>query len=183
MNACGSLGAMFRRAREEKNMTQEQVGGLIGMGANGYGKLERGINQIPTDLVVPLCRILGVSLIDAMHVMAGGLEDGDEQSFHAFPDMGASVGFSPEEWQMHLELCRFAGIDDACGEEAYAISSPVITARRMRLVLTYKEESYHERNETDQHVRCYDSSDGEDVAGQCGRDCGGPWHQCRDGSE
>ena len=136
MDACMSLGSMFRRAREEKNMTQEQVGGLIGMGANGYGKLERGINQIPTDLVVPLCRILGVSVIDAVHVMAGGLSDDDTQSFYMFPDMGASVGFSPEEWQMHLELCRFAGIDDACCEDAYVISNPAITARRMRLVRT-----------------------------------------------
>lgn len=136
MDACMSLGSMFRRAREEKNMTQEQVGGLIGMGANGYGKLERGINQIPTDLVVPLCRILGVSVIDAVHVMAGSLSDDDTQSFYMFPDMGASVGFSPEEWQMHLELCRFAGIDDVCCEEAYAISNPAITARRMRLVRT-----------------------------------------------
>lgn len=136
MDACMSLGSMFRRAREEKNMTQEQVGGLIGMGANGYGKLERGINQIPTDLVVPLCRILGVSVIDAVHMMAGSLSDDDTQSFYMFPDMGASVGFSPEEWQMHLELCRFAGIDDVCCEEAYAISNPAITARRMRLVRT-----------------------------------------------
>lgn len=136
MDACMSLGSMFRRAREEKNMTQEQVGGLIGMGANGYGKLERGINQIPTDLVVPLCRILGVSVIDAVHMMAGSLSDDDTQSFYMFPDMGASVGFSPEEWQMHLELCRFAGIDDVCCEEAHAISNPAITARRMRLVRT-----------------------------------------------
>lgn len=136
MDACMSLGSMFRRAREEKNMTQEQVGGLIGMGANGYGKLERGINQIPTDLVVPLCRILGVSVIDAVHMMAGSLSDDDTPSFYMFPDMGASVGFSPEEWQMHLELCRFAGIDDVCCEEAYAISNPAITARRMRLVRT-----------------------------------------------
>lgn len=136
MDACMSLGSMFRRAREEKNMTQEQVGGMIGMGANGYGKLERGINQIPTDLVVPLCRILGVSVIDAVHVMAGSLSDDDTQFFYMFPDMGASVGFSPEEWQMHLELCQFAGIDDACCEEAYAISNPAITARRMRLVRT-----------------------------------------------
>lgn len=136
MDACMSLGSMFRRAREEKNMTQEQVGGLIGMGANGYGKLERGINQIPTDLVVPLCRILGVSVIDAVHMMAGSLSDDDTQSFYMFPDMGTSVGFSPEEWQMHLELCRFAGIDDVCCEEAYAISNPAITARRMRLVRT-----------------------------------------------
>lgn len=168
MNACGSLGAMFRRAREEKNMTQEQVGGLIGMGANGYGKLERGINQIPTDLVAPLCRILGVSLIDAMHVMADGLEDSDEQSFHAFPGMGANVGFSPDEWRMHLELCRFAGIDDACCDNAYAISNPAIMARRMRLVRTYKEELYHGRNETEQHVRCYDGTDVGDASEQCG---------------
>lgn len=53
MDTCRSLGLLFRQARKEKNMTQEQVGRLIGMGANGYGKLELGINQIPTDLVVP----------------------------------------------------------------------------------------------------------------------------------
>lgn len=68
--------------------------------------------------------------------MAGSLSDDDTQSFYMFPDMGASVWFSPEEWQMHLELCRFAGIDDVCCEEAYAISNPAITARRMRLVRT-----------------------------------------------
>lgn len=77
MDTCRSLGLLFRQARKEKNMTQEQVGRLIGMGANGYGKLELGINQIPTDLVVPLCRILGVSVIDAVHVMAGSLSDDD----------------------------------------------------------------------------------------------------------
>lgn len=144
MDTCRSLGLLFRQARKEKNMTQEQVGRLIGMGANGYGKLELGVNQVPTDLVVPLCRILGVSVIDAVHVMAGSLSDDDTQSFYMFPDMGASVGFSPEEWQMHLELCRFAGIDDACCEEAYAISNPVITARRLRLVKTNEEDIQYE---------------------------------------
>lgn len=96
MDACMSLGSMFRRAREEKNMTQEH----------------------------------------AVHVMAGSLSDDDTQSFYMFPDMGTSVGFSPEEWQMHMDLCRFAGIDDVCCEEAYTISNPAITARRMRLVRT-----------------------------------------------
>lgn len=134
------LSAMFFAARLEKGLTQEQVGHCVGMGGNGYGKIERGINKVPSDLIAPICRTLGISLIDAVHAMAAGFSDDDLQSFVLFSDMGCSVGFSGEEWKMHLKLCEFAGVCDVYSEEAYRLSKAAIDTRRRNIIISETEE-------------------------------------------
>lgn len=139
MDACSSLGALFRRARLEKGLTQEEIGDAIGMTANGYGKLELGVNRFPTDLIGPLCRATGVSMLDAMAVMSCASDD-DVQEFVPFSGMECSVGFTPEEWRMHVELCRFAGIPYPYSYDAYLISKAAIETRRRNLAHKETEE-------------------------------------------
>lgn len=55
---------MYRRLRdlrEDKDMTQAQIGGYLNMSQTGYSQYELGINDIPTFVLKKLALFYGVS--------------------------------------------------------------------------------------------------------------------------
>lgn len=61
-----ALPRLLRLARHEAGLTQDEVGAAVGLTGNGYGKIESGKRGISMDLLGPLCRLLDVSVDEAM---------------------------------------------------------------------------------------------------------------------
>ena len=56
---------MYRRIRdlrEDKDMTQTELGKVIGMSQTGYSKYETGENDIPTAILIKLARFHNTSI-------------------------------------------------------------------------------------------------------------------------
>ncbi len=52
----------LRDLREDKDLTQKQVGEILNMSQTGYSKYETGENDIPTQVLIKLSRFYNVSI-------------------------------------------------------------------------------------------------------------------------
>lgn len=52
----------LRDLREDKNMNQTAVAGILNMSQTGYSKYETGENDIPTAILIKLARFYGTSI-------------------------------------------------------------------------------------------------------------------------
>lgn len=52
----------LRSLREDKDMTQTEIGKMLGMSQTGYSQYELGINDIPTDILKKLAIFYGTSI-------------------------------------------------------------------------------------------------------------------------
>lgn len=55
------MNKRIRALREDKDLTQKQLGELLNMSQTGYNQYEIGKNDIPTKVLKKLCLIYGVS--------------------------------------------------------------------------------------------------------------------------
>ena len=51
-----------RELREDKDLTQKQVGQILNMSQTGYSQYEIGKNDIPTDVLIKLANFYNVSV-------------------------------------------------------------------------------------------------------------------------
>ena len=52
----------LRSLREDRDLNQTQVAGILGMSQTGYSKYETGENDIPTAVLIKLARFYGTSI-------------------------------------------------------------------------------------------------------------------------
>ena len=52
----------LRDLREDHDLSQRKLSGMIGMSQTGYSKYETGENDIPTAILIQLSRIYNVSI-------------------------------------------------------------------------------------------------------------------------
>ena len=52
----------LRDLREDHDLSQKKLAGMIGMSQTGYSKYETGENDIPTAILIQLSRIYNVSI-------------------------------------------------------------------------------------------------------------------------
>lgn len=52
----------IRDLREDKDLTQKQIGELLGMSQTGYSKYETGENDIPSSVLIKLVRFYETSV-------------------------------------------------------------------------------------------------------------------------
>ena len=52
----------IRDLREDRDLNQTQVAGMLGMSQTGYSKYETGENDIPTQVLILLSRFYNVSV-------------------------------------------------------------------------------------------------------------------------
>jgi len=52
----------IRDLREDKDLSQKEMGKLLGMSQTGYSKYETGENDIPTSILIKLADIHGTSI-------------------------------------------------------------------------------------------------------------------------
>lgn len=55
-------GEVIRKYRKEKNLTQEEMAGRLGVTAPAISKWEKGVSQPDISLLAPIARLLGISL-------------------------------------------------------------------------------------------------------------------------
>ncbi len=56
---------MYRRIRdlrEDRDLTQSKIAGILGMSQTGYSKYETGENDIPTQILIKLARYYNTSV-------------------------------------------------------------------------------------------------------------------------
>ncbi len=53
--------AVLRALREDNDLTQAQIAGLLGTSQTMYARYERGANELPLRHLVTLCRFYNVS--------------------------------------------------------------------------------------------------------------------------
>lgn len=168
-------GMLLRAARDAKGLTQEDVGDMLGMTSNGYGKIERGRNGVPSDCLHRICRGLEISPMKLLQAIAGEHAPDDDRAYvkvrmpgsgrvgilpgvpgpDGFRDLvvrdtGYSVLFTPEDWDIHVAMCEYAGIDPR-SPEAVKLSEPVINAHAMaecrrRLAAVRENESEDDKS-------------------------------------
>lgn len=54
--------ARLKDLREDHDLSQEQLGELIGMSQTGYSKYETGENNIPVPILIALAKLYGTSV-------------------------------------------------------------------------------------------------------------------------
>ncbi len=52
----------IRNLREDKDMTQKQIGDMLNMSQTGYNQYEIGKNDIPTKILIQLARFYNTSV-------------------------------------------------------------------------------------------------------------------------
>ena len=62
--ALKALGKKLKEARERKKMTQTQVAEKAGLNANYYATVERGEENISTERLLDLEKVLGIKLLN-----------------------------------------------------------------------------------------------------------------------
>ena len=73
-------GAMIRRLREEKRITQQQLADRLGVSGKAVSKWETGRGYPDITLIEPLAAALGPLLADSGHAVLAGI--GVEILFH-----------------------------------------------------------------------------------------------------
>lgn len=137
LEGCMGLCRLFRMARMCKGLTQEDVGRAVCLTGNAYGKIENGRRGLSLDLVGPLCRLLDVSVEEAMSCLTGASDGPPEPSTAGSSDVLAdcrrsrSFVFTDEEAAVHMAIAGFLGLDPL-GGESFLASGPVIKEGRRR---------------------------------------------------
>ena len=57
-----TLYIRIRALREDKDLSQREIAGMLGMSQTGYSKYETGENDIPTSVLIQLSRIHNTSI-------------------------------------------------------------------------------------------------------------------------
>ncbi|MBQ9845928.1 MAG: helix-turn-helix transcriptional regulator [Oscillospiraceae bacterium] len=52
----------IRDLREDKDLNQTQIAGMLGMSQTGYSKYETGENDVPTEVLIKLADFYNVSI-------------------------------------------------------------------------------------------------------------------------
>lgn len=68
----------IRNLREDKDLTQREIAGILGMSQTGYSKYETGENDIPTAILIKLADyynvstdyLLGRTNVKSVHIQA-----------------------------------------------------------------------------------------------------------------
>ena len=60
------IGAFIAKLRQEKELTQTELGDMLGVSYKAVSKWERGINLPDTSLYKPLCNIFGITIDELM---------------------------------------------------------------------------------------------------------------------
>lgn len=52
----------IRDLREDRDLTQKEIAGMLGMSQTGYSKYETGENDVPTHILIKLADFYGTSV-------------------------------------------------------------------------------------------------------------------------
>lgn len=63
------LGQRIRNMREDRNLTQEQMGERLKVSRQKYARIENGTNNITLDILSQIAFIFGVNIIDITKVL------------------------------------------------------------------------------------------------------------------
>jgi len=88
------IGERIKTLRNERNMTQEQFGTLIGKSAQYIGRIEKG-QKVSVELIVAICKETEVST----DYIILGIEN-------PMVDMAVLDGFSPEQIEISLDIIK-----------------------------------------------------------------------------
>ena len=58
------IGRFIAKLRKEKNLTQEELANKLGITKNAVSKWERGLSLMDASLFKPVCKILGISIVE-----------------------------------------------------------------------------------------------------------------------
>jgi transcriptional regulator with XRE-family HTH domain len=108
------LGAVLARLRKEKNMTQEELGKTVGVGATTWSRIEQGSSQLSTEQLRAAAKTLGVS---ATFVMGTAEEVEEELKAKGIlvcdvpPKdwIGASLNLTSDAWRPYLDKIAAIG--------------------------------------------------------------------------
>lgn len=81
------LGIRLRRMREERNMTQEQLAGRLGMSRQRLARLENGTTDITFEVLSGMAEVFGVSVPD----LTDGLQKEPAEIFRLGEGSRASI--------------------------------------------------------------------------------------------
>ena len=70
-----NLGEKIRLARKQKEMTQAELGNLLGVSEDAISAYERNKNKIPYDLIIKLHEILGIRLLDLLGITTSNYQE------------------------------------------------------------------------------------------------------------
>jgi transcriptional regulator with XRE-family HTH domain len=88
------IGKRIKSLRDERNMTQEQFGALIGKSAQYISRIEKG-QKASVELIVAICKETGIT----MDYLVLGIEN-------PTADMAVLDGFSPEQIEISLDIIK-----------------------------------------------------------------------------
>ena len=66
-DALKKLGAQIRKARKDRNMTQDQLSQLSGISVRHIAKIEKGVMNLSFEILYQLASILDISLDAIVH--------------------------------------------------------------------------------------------------------------------
>jgi transcriptional regulator with XRE-family HTH domain len=88
------MGERIKDLRDERNMTQEQFGALIGKSAQYIGRIEKG-QKVSVELIAAICKETSIT----MDFLVLGIKN-------PAVDMAILDGFSPEQIEISLDIIR-----------------------------------------------------------------------------
>lgn len=66
-----TIGKLLKKAREDKNLTQQDVADLMGYGTPQFvSNIERGISKIPDRSIKKVCELLGLQVEEIVDLLA-----------------------------------------------------------------------------------------------------------------
>lgn len=63
------LGRKIRVLRESRNLTQEQIAGILGISRQKYARIENGANNITLDILTKISDVLEIKVSDITNVL------------------------------------------------------------------------------------------------------------------
>ena len=98
-------GAMIRRLREERKLTQQQLAEAIRVSDKAVSKWERGLSFPDISMLEPISELLGISI---MELLAGEIREGDDPMprEEAQELINDSVGLGDEQLRHRKEISR-----------------------------------------------------------------------------
>ena len=91
------LGARLRAMREDRGLTQAEMGQKLGISANQWGRHESGENRVPAARLWQFCKTMNVEVTEiyeglpasiVLQARQPGMEDGRETVFVGPPSVG-----------------------------------------------------------------------------------------------
>ena len=93
-----NVGERLKKMRQERNLSQSQVGKMLGISGQYVGMIEKGINSISVKLIVKICDATGVS---ADYILFGVTDSEQEVTTAA-----SLYGLSNEQIQIALDIIK-----------------------------------------------------------------------------